>query len=94
MIGLDDLFCSGLVFTMSDYIVFMGSKLNAMKMVHALAGVVVFAALVEEAKGVRAEAPSSRGPARYPDCIGRYQHRCRTLAPAMHHQGIQGHNSV
>lgn len=36
-------------------------------MVHALAGVVVFATLVEEEKGVRAEAPSSWGPARYPD---------------------------
>lgn len=34
----------GLVFTMSDCIVFMGSKLNTTKMVHALAGVVVFAA--------------------------------------------------
>lgn len=67
MIRLDDLFSSGLVFRMSDCIVFMGSKLNAVKMVHALAGVVVFAALVEEAKEVRAEAPSPWGPARYPD---------------------------
>lgn len=42
-------------------------KSDTMKMVHALAGVVVFAAWVEEAKGVRAETPSSWGPARYPD---------------------------
>lgn len=58
--GLDYLFCNGLVFTISDCIACMGLKLSVMKKVHELAGVLYSLSWLKRQKESELRLPTPR----------------------------------